>query len=358
MSPNVDDPAGDDIIEEILEEDEYEEVIIEDEDEFVEELVLDDGVEDYVEEDASSVYTEESCTSDGDHHDVALASSAATGSGGKGKRRPALKTVSEKISHEKTRQQAPQEANNERANVLYKQQQQHELKQSPRRDTVNRDDAVETSDNPRAQQARRISQREGEKVATTQVRRAYAAQSTAPPAAASQAERDAQEESQRVIEQQRLRLEEEARILQAKVEEARKATLAAKVMEEEEKKRLKVKLKARRNAAKSLLLQANQAVKTGADAPPPMFAAANRAAVNKMSKEEEAAQAAAILDVVTEYYTVDQLRTQSVPDLDYKNREKYLSPSDFAATFGCTKEDWAAWPKWKRVKAKRAVKLF
>ena len=59
-----------------------------------------------------------------------------------------------------------------------------------------------------------------------------------------------------------------------------------------------------------------------------------------------------------EYYTVEELRTMSVPGLDYKNREKYLRGKDYKALFGVSKEEFLAWPKWKQTKAKRTAKLF
>lgn len=59
-----------------------------------------------------------------------------------------------------------------------------------------------------------------------------------------------------------------------------------------------------------------------------------------------------------EHYTVIQLQKQLVPGLDYKNREKYLSLSDFQAIFGCNKDEFASWPKWKQTNLKRKAKLF
>jgi hypothetical protein len=63
-------------------------------------------------------------------------------------------------------------------------------------------------------------------------------------------------------------------------------------------------------------------------------------------------------DEPTEYYTVEQLRKQSIPGLDYKNREKYLSPEDFQAVLGVTKAEFETFPKWKQTNLKRKNKLF
>jgi len=58
------------------------------------------------------------------------------------------------------------------------------------------------------------------------------------------------------------------------------------------------------------------------------------------------------------YYSYEDLKNKKIPDLDYLNREKYLSPYDFMAVFKVTKAEFETWPKWKKTKTKRSHKLF
>lgn len=58
------------------------------------------------------------------------------------------------------------------------------------------------------------------------------------------------------------------------------------------------------------------------------------------------------------YYSYEDLRKKKIPGLDYLNREQYLSPYDFMAVFKVKKAEYETWPKWKKTKAKRKVKLF
>mmetsp|Transcript_12166 Transcript_12166/g.33745 ORF Transcript_12166/g.33745 Transcript_12166/m.33745 type:complete len:514 (-) Transcript_12166:215-1756(-) len=59
-----------------------------------------------------------------------------------------------------------------------------------------------------------------------------------------------------------------------------------------------------------------------------------------------------------EYYPLDDVRKMTIPDLDYKNREKYLNGKDFKKAFGVRRKEYDTWPKWKQTKAKRTAKLF
>ncbi|CAJ1949123.1 unnamed protein product [Cylindrotheca closterium] len=59
-----------------------------------------------------------------------------------------------------------------------------------------------------------------------------------------------------------------------------------------------------------------------------------------------------------EYYPLEALQTKSVPGIDDKQREQYLSPSDFEACFNMPKSEFDAMPKWKRDSAKKRVSLF
>jgi hypothetical protein len=63
-------------------------------------------------------------------------------------------------------------------------------------------------------------------------------------------------------------------------------------------------------------------------------------------------------DEMTTYYRATELRKEEIPGLDYKNREKYLSPEEFKSLFKYSKEVYAAMPKWKQTKEKRKVKMF
>lgn len=60
------------------------------------------------------------------------------------------------------------------------------------------------------------------------------------------------------------------------------------------------------------------------------------------------------------HYTLVELRQRRVPkDIDWKNREQYLSPDEFASAFdGMTKDEFAVQPKWKRDKMKQKLYLF
>lgn len=58
------------------------------------------------------------------------------------------------------------------------------------------------------------------------------------------------------------------------------------------------------------------------------------------------------------YFPLEAIRNKSIPGLDYTKREQYLSPSDFQSVFGCSKEEFLTWPKWKQKKVKLNVRLF
>jgi hypothetical protein len=58
------------------------------------------------------------------------------------------------------------------------------------------------------------------------------------------------------------------------------------------------------------------------------------------------------------YYSYEELRKKKVAGLDYLNREQYLSPYDFFEVFKVKRTAFETWPKWKKTKAKRAVKMF
>ncbi|KAG7342577.1 villin headpiece domain containing protein [Nitzschia inconspicua] len=61
----------------------------------------------------------------------------------------------------------------------------------------------------------------------------------------------------------------------------------------------------------------------------------------------------------TTFYTLIDLRQRRVPkDIDWKNREQYLSDADFQQAFGMSKNEFAVQPKWKRDKLKQGLYLF
>lgn len=58
------------------------------------------------------------------------------------------------------------------------------------------------------------------------------------------------------------------------------------------------------------------------------------------------------------YYSLTDIRQRKVHGVDKNNREQYLSPDDFEATFKMSKEDFSKQPKWKRDKMKQDLHLF
>ena len=93
-------------------------------------------------------------------------------------------------------------------------------------------------------------------------------------------------------------------------------------------------------------------VHTAVTSPPPRPTAIPAIPAETPSAPEPAEEA------ILQYYSLEELRTMSVPGLDYPNREKYLSPCDFQELFGCPIEEFSKLPKWKQTKAKRDAKLF
>lgn len=62
---------------------------------------------------------------------------------------------------------------------------------------------------------------------------------------------------------------------------------------------------------------------------------------------------------ITVFYTLVDLRQRRVPqDIDWKNREQYLSDIDFHDAFHMSKQEFAVQPKWKRDKLKQGLYLF
>lgn len=213
-------------------------------------------------------------------------------------------------------------------------------------------------------------------------RKAAAIKAAAAKEAAERASRDAEEFARREEELERQKLQEEVQRLEAEMEQARREAEIAKQKEEEEKKRLQAKIKAKRQAAKERLAQAQSAVQNNEDQVPSMFEHAVRnspsprvqpkagvklkpaPAPNLDTLEASTAPSAPIAklrrvaDEPSTFYSVDQLRTKSVAGLDYKNREKYISPEDFEGLFQMSREEFSDLPQWKKTQLKRKQGLF
>eukprot|EP00980_Cylindrotheca_fusiformis_P016163 scaffold4805_cov136-Cylindrotheca_fusiformis.AAC.18 len=58
------------------------------------------------------------------------------------------------------------------------------------------------------------------------------------------------------------------------------------------------------------------------------------------------------------FHSLEDIQQRRVEGIDTQNREQYLSPEDFEASFNMTKEAFAKLPKWKRDKMKQALYLF
>jgi Villin headpiece domain len=94
---------------------------------------------------------------------------------------------------------------------------------------------------------------------------------------------------------------------------------------------------------------------------PSMFRAAQEARCQHESKESELEKSALMLsseETDGEYYSLEQLLTGNIKNIDIRHREQYLSPDAFWQHFKMTKEQFSELPKWKRDKAKRSLKLF
>jgi len=58
------------------------------------------------------------------------------------------------------------------------------------------------------------------------------------------------------------------------------------------------------------------------------------------------------------YYSAEDLRNQTIPGLDYTQRETYLSPTEFHSIFGMSRPEFVQLPQWKRTNMKRKQQLF
>jgi len=57
-------------------------------------------------------------------------------------------------------------------------------------------------------------------------------------------------------------------------------------------------------------------------------------------------------------YSLKDLRNKSVPGLDYKKSEKYLSDEDFGKVFNASRDEVATWKLWKRTSHKVKARIF
>jgi Villin headpiece domain len=170
-------------------------------------------------------------------------------------------------------------------------------------------------------------------------------------------EREKLEKEQR--DAKRKAMEEEVKLLQSKLAEAKLAAEEAKKKQVEEKMRLKAKVDAHRREKRraSVTNMTESAPNTTVEEPNAIASAqevVDPASLNPPASPPTEAEA----PTSTVYYSVDELRKQSVPGLDYKNREIYLHPDEFQKLFGMTRAEFNEHPKWKKTQMKRKLKLF
>lgn len=260
----------------------------------------------------------------------------------------------ERLQLEAQRQREEEEA--ETARVIAERERLRQEKERKAAESVASEMAQRIADQKESGERQRLQEEEEQRrLLEEQQQKMAAAKAAAINEAAERARREAEEEARKKEEEERRRLIAEAKRLEEEMEKARLAVEAAKKKESEEKQKLKEKINARRLAAKERLAKASAAVKNkNEDEVPAMFAAA----MNKPDKY--AAPKTGIEDYksVTTFYPAKDLRAKSIPGLDYKNREKYLSAQEFQDIFECTKEEFAAWPQWKKTQVKRKKGLF
>ena len=180
-------------------------------------------------------------------------------------------------------------------------------------------------------------------------------------AASEKLRRDMEEREKMERDAKRKAMEEEVRLLQAKLAEAKIAAEIAKKKQMEEKLRLKAKVDAhRREKRRSSITNLAQATDEMASA------LATEASIGSVSNtdvvtlvpESAPTPSAAPINNDAVYYPVDALRQQSIPGLDYKNREIYIHPDEFQKLFQMSIAEFSEQPKWKRTNLKRKLKLF
>ena len=184
-------------------------------------------------------------------------------------------------------------------------------------------------------------------------------------AATEKLRREVEEREKMERNAKRKAMEEEVRLLQAKLAEAKIAAEEAKKKESEEKKRLKAKVDAhRREKRRTSIADAVQGPIETASTASAEFStvttshAESITSMPVMPEPIPPPTSAAPLNTTTVYYPVDALRQQSIPGLDYKNREIYIHPDEFQKLFLMSIAEFNEQPKWKRTNMKRKLKLF
>ena len=184
-------------------------------------------------------------------------------------------------------------------------------------------------------------------------------------AATEKLRREVEEREKMERNAKRKAMEEEVRLLQAKLAEAKIAAEEAKKKESEEKKRLKAKVDAhRREKRRTSIADAVQGPIETASTASAEFSTVTTSHAESITSMPVTPEpippptSAAPVNTNAVYYPVDALRQQSIPGLDYKNREIYVHPDEFQKLFQMSIAEFNEQPKWKRTNMKRKLKLF
>jgi Villin headpiece domain len=230
----------------------------------------------------------------------------------------------------------------EQATALIAQQQQEEMRQRLYNDEVRRQAAEAAAHRIAAEEAAREKEN------------------------AEKNRRKAEETEKLERDAKRKAMEAEVQVLQAKLAEAKHAAEEAKIKQMEEKKRLKSKLEAHRRGKRRASITNPTESEQDVNNPAVLGVEPTVIAVNVESTNDSVAPISneTLTSTGSEstankvYYSVEQLRKQSVPGLDYKNREIYLHPDEFQKLFGTSISEFNEHPKWKKTQMKRKLKLF
>ena len=180
-----------------------------------------------------------------------------------------------------------------------------------------------------------------------------------------EATRMAEEEATRKAEEEaalKAKLQAEIAALEAQMEQTKAAEQAALRQKEKDaaaKREAEDAAKKEREAAAAQKEEQEKAAAEAEKARKEKIAAKERQFQESLRKQQERDNAAApTSQPEKEFYGVEELKSMSVPGLDYANKEKYLTDKDFQGVFGMSKEEFAGIPKWKRVNLKKQVGLF
>lgn len=165
-------------------------------------------------------------------------------------------------------------------------------------------------------------------------------------AAAEKARKEKELLERAALDKKRQEMEEEVRRLEAELAETKRLAAETEKKRIAEQERMQAKVQARRQAKKELEITKHASISEieipPSDAAPP--APAPPVATTPPANRT--------------YYPIVALQKKTIPDLDYKNREIYLSPEDFQTLFAMSYEEFEVLPKWKKTNMKRKVKLF